>query len=80
MDKDVLETLLGRGLSLERIAARFGVHPSTVGYWVRKYGGAPASRRLVTVKLRHAPALAGGFTLTLANGRQIEAQRRLSQE
>jgi transposase len=38
MDKDVLDTLLGRGLSLERIAERFGKHPSTIGYWVRKHG------------------------------------------
>jgi transposase len=38
MDKQVLETLLGRGLSLERIADRFGIHPSTVGYWVKKHG------------------------------------------
>jgi transposase len=38
MDKEVLETLLGRGLSLERIADRFGLHPSTVGYWIRKHG------------------------------------------
>jgi transposase-like protein len=38
MDREVLETLLIRGLSLERIADRFGMHPSTVGYWVRKHG------------------------------------------
>jgi transposase len=49
MDKDVLETLLGRGLPLERIAERFGVHPSTVGYWVRKHGLTAAHVK------RHAP-------------------------
>jgi transposase len=38
MDKEVLETLLGRGLSLERIAERFSMHPSTIGYWIRKHG------------------------------------------
>ncbi len=38
MDRDALEKLLGRGLSLESIAGRFGLHPSTVGYWVRKHG------------------------------------------
>jgi transposase-like protein/DNA-directed RNA polymerase subunit RPC12/RpoP len=38
MDKDVLQGLLGRGLSLQRIADRLGLHPSTVGYWVRKHG------------------------------------------
>jgi transposase len=37
MDNDVLEVLLARGLSLERIAARFGVHPSTVSYWLKKH-------------------------------------------
>jgi transposase len=38
VDREVLETLLGRGLSLERIADRFGLHPSTIGYWVRRHG------------------------------------------
>jgi transposase len=41
MDKDVLEQLLRQGLSLERIAERFGVHPSTVSYWLRKHGLSP---------------------------------------
>jgi transposase len=38
VDKDVLQELLGRGLSLQKIADRFGMHPSTVGYWVKKHG------------------------------------------
>jgi transposase-like protein len=38
MDKEALETLLERGLSLDRIAERFGVHPSTVSYWLKKHG------------------------------------------
>ena len=38
MDKDVLRILLARGESLERIGERFHLHPSTVGYWVRKHG------------------------------------------
>jgi|SRR5689334_13900864 transposase-like protein len=42
MDKEVLQTLLNRGLSLERIADRFGMHPSTVGYWTRQHGLSPA--------------------------------------
>jgi transposase len=49
VDKDVLEDLLGRGLSLERIAARFGVHPSTVSYWLKKHGVSAAHAE------RHAP-------------------------
>ncbi len=38
MDQDVLTLLLARGLSVERIARRFGRHPSTVAYWMAKYG------------------------------------------
>lgn len=38
MDKESLASLLGRGLSLENIARRFGKHPSTVSYWMAKYG------------------------------------------
>lgn len=38
MDRGALETLLARGLSLERVAEHFRVHPSTVGYWLRKHG------------------------------------------
>jgi transposase len=37
MDKDSLEVLLGRGLSVEEIAKRFGRHPSTVSYWMEKH-------------------------------------------
>lgn len=38
MDKDALATLLARGVSVEKIAQRFGKHPSTVSYWMAKYG------------------------------------------
>jgi transposase len=38
MDKDSLSLLLAQGLSVERIAKRFGKHPSTVSYWMRKHG------------------------------------------
>jgi transposase len=38
MDKDALQLLLARGLSVERIAGRFGKHPSTVAYWMEKHG------------------------------------------
>jgi transposase len=37
MDRDSLTTLLARGLSVEKIAQRFGKHPSTVSYWMAKY-------------------------------------------
>ena len=38
MEKQTLELLLGQGMSIERIAKRFGKDPSTVGYWVKKHG------------------------------------------
>jgi transposase len=38
MDKQSLERLLDRGESIERIAKRFGKDPSTVSYWMKKYG------------------------------------------
>jgi transposase len=37
MDKQSLELLLGQGMSIERIAKRFGKDPSTVSYWVKKH-------------------------------------------
>jgi transposase len=45
MDKEVLEALLARGLSLEKIASRFDMHPSTIGYWLKKRGLVPANAR-----------------------------------
>lgn len=38
MDQQSLTQLLGQGLSVEKIAQRFGKHPSTVSYWMEKYG------------------------------------------
>ncbi len=38
MDRESLELLLGHGQSIERIAKRFGKDPSTVSYWMAKYG------------------------------------------
>jgi transposase len=38
MEKESLELLLGQGLSLEKIAKRFGKEPSTISYWMGKYG------------------------------------------
>jgi len=38
MDKDSLELLLAQCASVEKIAKRFGKDPSTVAYWMRKYG------------------------------------------
>ena len=38
MDRDSLTELLERGVSVERIAQRFEKHPSTVAYWMSRYG------------------------------------------
>jgi transposase len=38
MDKDALQLLLAQGVSVEQIGRRFGKHPSTVSYWMRKHG------------------------------------------
>jgi transposase-like protein len=38
MDKQSLQLLLDQGLSVERIAKRFGKDPSTISYWLRKHG------------------------------------------
>lgn len=38
MDRESLQLLLGQGLSVERIARRFGKDPSTVSYWLEKHG------------------------------------------
>ena len=38
MDRDQLEAWLDAGLSLNEIGALTNRHPSTVGYWVQKYG------------------------------------------
>jgi DNA-binding transcriptional ArsR family regulator len=44
MDKDSLTALLAQGLSVEKIGKRFGKHPSTVSYWMDKYGLATPNR------------------------------------
>jgi transposase-like protein len=38
MDKQSLMLLLAQGVSVERIAKRFGKDPSTMSYWMDKYG------------------------------------------
>lgn len=38
MDKRFLEGCLAKGMSLEAIGKLAGKHPSTVGYWLQKYG------------------------------------------
>lgn len=38
MDKDSLQALLEQGVSVERIAKRFGKDASTIAYWMKKHG------------------------------------------
>ena len=38
MDRDALQLLLAQGVSVDQIGRRFGRHPSTVSYWMRKHG------------------------------------------
>ena len=38
MDGESLRLLLDQGVSVEQIAKRFGKHPSTVAYWMKKHG------------------------------------------
>jgi transposase len=38
MDRDSLAALIAQGVSVESIGRRFGKHPSTVSYWMAKYG------------------------------------------
>lgn len=38
MKRKFLEECLTRGMSLEAIGREVGKHPSTVGYWLKKYG------------------------------------------
>lgn len=49
MEKRSLESLLAEGLSIERIGKLFEKHPSTVSYWMKKYGLDANNRE------RHAP-------------------------
>jgi transposase len=44
MDRAELQELLSQGLSLAEIGRRHGLHESTVGYWVKKYGLKAARR------------------------------------
>jgi len=45
MDRSELEQWLAEGLSLEAIGRLVGRHPSTVSYWLQKYGLEPVHRR-----------------------------------
>lgn len=38
MEREALALLLQQGVSVEKIAAQVGKHPSTVAYWMKKFG------------------------------------------
>ena len=54
MDRDLLETYLSEGLSLEQIGVLVNRDPSTVGYWMKEHGLVANGRD------KHAPR--GGLT------------------
>lgn len=49
MEKELLEACLAKGMSLEAIGEMVGKHPTTVSYWLKKYGLAASKAK------RHAP-------------------------
>jgi transposase len=50
MERESLRLLLSQGLSVEKIAERFGKHPSTVSYWMNKHGLDAVNRDKHTAK------------------------------
>lgn len=56
MEREFLVECLAQGMSLEAIGERAGKHPSTVGYWIRKFGLTPNGARKYA---RRGPLCAG---------------------
>ena len=50
MDKDSLMLLLAQGVSVEEIGRRFDRHPSTVAYWMAKFGLEAPNRQKYAAK------------------------------
>lgn len=50
MNKDSLQLLLAQGLSVEKIARRFGKDPSTISYWMAKHGLEAVNREKYAAK------------------------------
>jgi transposase-like protein len=50
MDRDSLQLLLAQGLSVQRIAERFGKNPSTVSYWLDRHGLEAINREVHAAK------------------------------
>ncbi|MGH2928403.1 MAG: hypothetical protein ACRDL8_09390, partial [Solirubrobacteraceae bacterium] len=60
MDRDQLMLQLTQGLSVEKIAARTGRHPSTIAYWMAKHG--------LVAPAREKHAAKGGIERELLEG------------
>jgi transposase len=43
MERIALEQMLAQGMSLEAIGRELNLHPSTIGYWIRRHGLAAAN-------------------------------------
>jgi transposase-like protein len=68
MEKESLEFLLARGLSVAEIGRRFGKDPSTVSYWLKKHGLEAPNRekhagRGGIERERLEPLVAGGMSI-----------------
>jgi transposase-like protein len=50
MDENSLKLLLAQGVSVEEIGRRFDRHPSTVSYWMEKFGLEAPDRETHPVK------------------------------
>jgi AraC-like DNA-binding protein len=70
MGRDWLTTLLARGLSVEKIAQRFGKHPSTVSYWMAKYGLEAPNHD------KHAPRGGGYYRCGRCRAESVASHRR----
>lgn len=66
MDRESLAQLLAQGMSVEKIGTRFGKHPSTVAYWMDKYGLVAPNRE------KHAAK--GGIARELLEGLVAEGK------
>jgi transposase-like protein len=78
--RKIVELYMNRGETTRNgFCRQHQLNPSTLDYWVKRFGRPQAPGKLVAVKLQQVAAAAGSFTLILANGRRIEANWRFSE-
>jgi hypothetical protein len=76
MDREQLEALVARGLSLRAMAAELGVSYSTVRHWMRRYGLAtPRARRLAASGQAHASGAAQAVLECPRHGATLHLRR-----